>query len=131
MVEYFDKQGKKANKDLAGPEVIAEFQNDVLIVRLIFNGELKGSENYFASSRPLFKTEVKNKVGDNWFDDAVEYGKSFPNEKKAMNWYEDFIMEWTKSYLDDEGELVEVGNILTPPPPENLNKPKTVSDSIW
>lgn len=131
MTEYFNKQGKKADEKEAAAETIVDFANDRMTIKVIFNGKLDDGENYFPRNRPLFTAHVHNWTGKSWVSDAVEHEKTFPNEKMAHKWYQEFLMDWSDSYYDDEGEFVEVGNKLTPPKPADPNKPMSRIESAW
>lgn len=113
--------------------VVRQFDNGSVHVELEWLGDVPDADNQFRGSYRLFKIKLSN------YNDvgvAVEdpmSGKFFPNESKALTFYDDFILKWTESVMDEDGNVEEVGNTLAPiepPKPPDPNKPLSTVDSI-
>lgn len=138
MVMYFDHdvneitqdQFNKLNEDETY-RVVHAFENEKVRLVITWQGRIEDAENMFRTTYPLFKAEQHDKVGDKWVE-APESGTTFANKRKMESFYENFVMSWTESYLDDNCEIVEVGNKLTPPEPVSEDAPQGVYDEmVW
>lgn len=125
VTKYFNKEAKEITKNLfddlnADPEYKQVYGFDNQKVRLIieWTGEIKDASNLFRTSYPLFTAKQFDYLPDEdrWLE-SPESGTTFSNIKKAASFYEDFLLRWTGSYFDDDGLLIEVDNVLAPPPP--------------
>ncbi|WP_297478311.1 hypothetical protein [Ferrovum sp.] len=135
---YFDKDGRKIQKDKwthyrMDPSycIVREFRNKAVLVIVEWKGAVDTRLHPFAFTHPTFEMRVWNFDSDGKLvPDPVESKKTFPSEQNAINAYNNFLLRWTDSKIEN-GELVEVGNELTPPPPPDPNIPKTaVNDDI-
>lgn len=136
---YIDKDGKGISKgvwrlfrDDESYRVLRQFKNELTWITLEWTGVADILLHPFASTYPLFEMRVANASSDGmrWVNDPVEDRKTYHNQQAAIEAYNNFLVRWTESKVED-GELVEVGNELTPPPPPDPNIPKTaVNDDI-
>lgn len=130
VTQYFDKEGDEISanlyKDLAADDsyrIVHAFENEKVRMLLLWTGEIKGADQMFRTSYPLFKVEQYDKLDGKWVE-SFESGKTLPTLRKAEEYYEDFVMRWTESYIDEDGEMHEIGNLLAPPePPKPDNAP--------
>lgn len=135
--QYRDREGraiteaqwKKLQADPAYTTV-KEYDNGVVRVTLRWNGRIAGpAASTFPDYWPVFVLLVKNYRPDGTLvNDPVDNDKTYPDEQAAIKGYQEFLLKWTESEVDDAGEFLEEGNILTPPPPPDPNKPTTVPD---
>ena len=107
------------------------------IIRLYDNGEIrlmvawKGKmslqqKNSFRDTWPLFEIGMWNYDSEGVLrPDPVVNGNTYPTIELAVKAYEDILLTWTNSEVDDEGQLIEVDNNLAPPPPPDPNKPES------
>ncbi len=138
--KYFDRDGKvitraKWESLIVEPSywTVRQFDNGRVLIRIVWKGIVPDADNQFRSSYELFKLELFN------YSDAgaaiidPNNGRSFPTEKKALEFYNDFILKWTESSLDEEGNIEEVGNTLKPiepPKPPDPNKPTSAVEEL-
>ena len=120
MVKYFDKNCKeiseerwrelKMNKAYC---LVGEFADAQFHLRVGWNGRIENAENLFRTSYPLFDTILMqyDEGKEGWIE-AIDSGKTFAKLEKARDYYETFLMKYTESYVDEDGCLVEEGNML-------------------
>lgn len=141
---YFDKTGAPMSKETweekrADEEysIIRQFDDGAIRVIIRWNGYEPLAADKFNDMWDIFVAEVHNYGRDNkMVPDPVENGVTFPNEKEAIEWYEEFLGEWTGSSVEEvrnakgtwTQKFVEVGNTLAPPTAEELSTPETVPD---
>lgn len=134
---YVDREGKHISSEewkLKSGDIayttVKEYDNGVVRVTLKWNGRVSGpSAQSFADCWPIFVILVKNYKADGTLvNDPVDNDQYFPNEADAVKAYESFLLKWTESEVDDAGEFMEEGNVLTPPPPPDPNKPQCEVD---
>lgn len=137
--QYFDKDVNEISvnqyKDLLADDtyrIIHAFENEKVRLVITWQGAIKDADQLFRATYPLFKAEQYDKVGDKWVE-SFESGTTFANLNKAESYYEDFVMRWTDSYIDEEGEIHEVGNVLAPPePPKPDDAPQgNYDEMVW
>ena len=58
----------------------------------------------------------------------VDASRGYCNREDATKAYEDFLEDYTKSFRDDSGALIEEGNSLTPPVPPDPDAPTHVEN---
>lgn len=134
--KYFDRDGKvitraKWEEKIQQPSywTVRQFDNGKVMIRIVWKGLVADADNQFRSSYKLFTLELfnYNDVGHQIADPSS--GRFFPDEKKAIAFYDDFILKWTESVMDEDGNVEEVGNTLAPiepPKPPDPNIPKSV-----
>lgn len=133
MTKYFGRDGRpcqkfewqrlRSDKSYA---TIKEYDNGQVYVKLEWVGEIT-DPSVFRDCWKMFRIIVANYDADGSArPDPVENLKTFAYEKDGIAAYENFLERWTASHRSGDGELVEEGNYLTPPPPPNLDAP--VSD---
>lgn len=139
VTQYFDKGGNEISANLYQDlikddtyRIVHAFENEKVRLIITWQGEIKGADQLFRTTYPLFKTEQHDKLGDKWVE-SFESGKTFSDMKKVESFYEDFIIRWTESYFDEDGEVHEVGNKLAPPePPKSSNAPQgNYDEMVW
>ncbi|MCY1382217.1 hypothetical protein D9M69_702180 [compost metagenome] len=54
-------------------------------------------------------------------------GTTYGTEKEAIEAYESCVVRWTESTRDDDGNVVEVGNIHTPVSPDAPHSEEAVA----
>src|SRR3569832_380552 len=132
--QYRDREGKAISeaqwkKLQADPayKTVKEYDNGVVRVTLQWNGRIEGAAaSTYAEYWPVFILLVKNYKQDGTLvNDPVDTAQPFPTEEADIILYQEFLEKWTDSQIDDSGEFVEEGNILTPPPPPVPIKPTT------
>lgn len=134
---YIDREGnaiteadwKKKQAD-AAYAVVKEYDNGVVRVTLKWNGRIAGPDaTSYPDYWPVFVLLVKNYKADGTLvNDPADNDQKFPNEEAAIKAYEAFLTKWTESQIGESGEFQEEGNVLTPPPPPDPNKPQTEVD---
>lgn len=138
-VGFYDREGKAIPQDVWTAKskdpsyaVVREYDNAVVRVTLKWIGRVQNPGNYFGPEfMPLFVLLVKNYRADgSMVDDPADGDQKFGTEAVALAAYEEFLLKWTKSERDDEGEFVEADNTLTPPPPPDPNKPSTEATDL-
>jgi len=125
--EWLEKRGDPAYK------IVKEFDNGFCNVTLEWIGEIRNCQNLFDYCYPVFEMQVWNYDGNKVpRQDPVDSGKTFANERDALAYYEEFLTRYAGCRMEEDqfGEktFVEEGNVLTPPPPPDLNVPVTETD---
>lgn len=108
--------------------VIREFDNGKVRVRLVWEGRVdKAHAQSFRDTWPIFSMGVWNYRADgSMVIDPVKNGETYSHIEEAVRAYEEFLIDWTDCEEGDDGRLIEVDNLLTPPPPPDPNKPADV-----
>jgi hypothetical protein len=143
-IGYFDRDGNsiplaqwKTYRQDESYALVKQFDNGKVRVILEWMGRVPNPHASFPDTWPLFMLMVHNYASDGTLRaDPVDDGKTFCNERAAVDFYTTFIAKWTESELEvdlETGEevLVEVGNTLKPvepPKPPDPNKPTTDTD---
>ena len=136
-IRYIDREGKAISQadwkvKSADPLYyqVREYDNGVVRVTLKWNGRVSGPvASSYPDYWPIFVILVKNYKADGTLvNDPVDNDQYFANEAAAVKGYEEFLLKWTESDVDDAGEFMEEGNVLTPPPPPDPNKPASEVD---
>lgn len=141
---YFDKKCAPMSKEVweekrADEEysVIRQFDDGTIRVIVRWNGYEPLAQDKFNDMWDIFVADVHNyDRNNNMVPDPVENGVTFPNEAEAIEWYEEFISNWTSSSVEEvrnaKGtwvkQFVEVGNTLAPPTAEEMATPATAPD---
>lgn len=132
---HYDRNGEKISAhqwcelmDDSAYRNIREFDNGSVRVMLVWSGKVTPKEHSsFRDTWPLFALYVANyDANGKLVIDPVMNGKTFAFEADAIDGYEKFLCQWTKCITNDDGEFVEVGNDLAPPPPPNPDAPTSV-----
>jgi hypothetical protein len=135
---YFGRDGRlcqkvewdrlRANKEYY---MVRRFSNGVVNVALKWIGKQENVDQLFPDCYKLFVLHVwnYNELGIP-ISDPVESGRTFPTEKLAIEAYDKFLLAWTKSHIDEDGELIEEENEYTPPPKPNLDAPASSVSAI-
>lgn len=132
---YIDRHGLRIPKQTwenyrADPtyRVVKEFDNGVVQVRLIWNGQMnKMQSQAFRETWPIFEVRVMNYTADGRLvPDPVADGETFPDESRALEAYEEFLVTWANCEIGADGALIEVDNQLAPPPPPDPDAPTSV-----
>ncbi|WP_151708836.1 hypothetical protein [Acinetobacter brisouii] len=121
---YFDKDGKsrineqewlqkRQDKDYCE---ILRFQDNKVRIVIEWLGQAD-DQVLFPASYPIFKAIQHDKLSSGAWVEAPESQKSFAKLKDAEDHYNHHVLAWTKSYTNNDGALVEVGNELAPPDP--------------
>lgn len=122
---YFNKDGARiAAEDWSiltkesGYSNVMEYDNGAVRVRVTWVGKVVSIESLFPDMYKVFRLDVYNynAVGG-LVSDPVSNGKWFPNKDAAIKAYEEFLVQWTASHKNEEGEFVEEDNFFAPPPP--------------
>lgn len=122
---YFNKNGARIAAEewskLAkepGYHNIIEYDNGVVRVKVTWVGRVVGIEDLYPDMYKVFRLNVSNynSIG-NLVPDPVSDGRWFSNRDVAVKAYGEFLERWTASHRDEDGELIEEGNIFAPPPP--------------
>lgn len=139
VTKYFDKEVNEISanlcKDLLADEsyrTVRAFENEKVRLVITWVGEIKDADELFRTTYPLFKLEQHDKVDGAWVE-SFESGRTFASMRKVDEYYEDFIVRWTASFFDEDGEIHEVGNLLAPPePPKPDDAPAgNYDEMVW
>jgi hypothetical protein len=122
--KYFDREGLPMSRDAylaklkdASYQIVRQFDNGKVLIRIVWKGEVPDADKQFRSTYKVFALELSNYNDQGKPVPDPFSGRFFPDEKMATSFYEDFILKWTDSTMDEEGNIEEVGNTLAPPPP--------------
>lgn len=145
-MQYYDREGRRISlltwqnhQANTSYSLLREYDNGAVRVRLVWLGKLMDREaQSYRDTWPLFTISVWNYNDQGRLvPDPVEDGKTFAHEQEAINAYEEFLINWTDSTVNDEGKLIEADNLLAPPPPPDPDKPSTEftldedNDAAW
>ncbi|CDT53421.1 hypothetical protein VCR15J2_390068 [Vibrio coralliirubri] len=128
MIQFYNKKGARIKKEawrklLARDEyrVFREYCNNDIMVSAEWRGE--ADSRTAPEDRKLFTLFVHNNVNGNWIKD-VSLTNTFRSEEEMNVGFEDVLLQFTKSDLDDEMEFVEKGNIL-------IKEPEVKEETIY
>lgn len=136
---YLDRQGLRINPGkwlkLQADDsyrTIRQFDNGTVQVSLFWVGKLTRLQaSSFRDTWPVFSARVFNYKADGTISpDPVDDNRTFHDEESALDWYEEFLTCWTDSTIDDNGNLVEVDNLLAPPPPPDPDAPTSTAEDV-
>lgn len=116
---YFDRKQQPITKARweelqrdEGYSILKRFRDDRVHIEARWVGKLANPQNYFPYLRPVFAVLIFNRdSAGNWQQDP-RHGTTYHDERKLLAAYNDFVLEWTQSTLNEEGELEEIGNEL-------------------
>lgn len=127
------------------PHSIREYRNAKLCVQLKWIGVVSEADfrDLFKLSYKLFTVEILNFINDEWRVEPTE--KFFSKLADASNYYEEILLKYTKSTMDEEGgviyddnnecdcvhEKITLEDIAEGTLPTIVSKPKTVIDDAW
>jgi hypothetical protein len=136
-IAFIDRQGKaigaeawKERQKDASYVIVSQYDNGVVQVTLKWNGRIENPQNTFPSYWPVFVLLVKNYKADGTLALDPESDQTFGDEASAVKAYEDFLVRWTESTTNEEGEFVEQDNLLTPPAPPNPDLPESDAQEL-
>lgn len=135
---YYDREGFKISRERwseFGNDddycTVRAFDNGAVKVTLVWLGRVDTLKDQWDFMYPIFRLNVANyNSNGELVADPVDDGKTFRLEREGIEAYEAFVAKWTESYLDDDGELVEVDNDIAPPPPPNPDAPASDVASV-
>lgn len=105
-----------------------KYDNGAVSMTLRWIGRVENPQNYMPGSLPIFRLDIVNYLQDGMLAQDVQSGKTFSSEDEANKFFDDFLLKWTSSHMEN-GKFVEEGNTLVPPPPPSLDEPNSdVSD---
>lgn len=139
--KFFDKDVQEISQnvfnDLIADDsyrIVNQFQNKRVKLVIEWVGKIENADSTFRPSYKLFIAKQYDWLpSENDWKESIESGTTFATFKAADLFYQDFLLRWTDSYFDDEGEIKEVGNELTPPePPKPTYAPTGDYDAmVW
>ena len=132
-VGFLNREGKQVPKsewqELRGDESykqVRRYDNGVVNVDLEWVGRIPDFGTVFPDFYKVFKLSVSNYTEDGKLvPDPVITDRFFHKEAAAISFYEEFLTRWTNSGVSDTGVFQEADNTLTPPPPEDPNRPES------
>lgn len=137
VTKYFDRDGKVITRGVWEEKVkepsyftVRQFDNGRVRIRILWKGIVPDADNQFRSSYPLFALELENYNDEGRLILDPSNGRLFPDEKKAVAFYNDFVLKWTESLMDEEGNVEEVGNTLAIPEPPKPPDPNIPSSAV-
>ena len=106
-----------------GYVTLKRFRDERVHIEARWIGKLENPQNHFPNLRPIFAMLMwnRNSAGE-WVQDP-HHGTKFCSKAKLLQEYNDYLLEWTKTTLDDEGNMLEVGNELDAPPTADITAP--------
>lgn len=126
---YFDRKMKPISearwRELIqdeGYSVLRRFRDERVHIEARWTGKVIDPQNHFPYMRPVFSLVLFNRGTDGGWKQDPRHGMTYYDEKKLLQDYNDFLLEWTESTIDDDGNLLEVGNQLEAP-----DESKTIS----
>lgn len=136
--KYFSRDGKdidhaqwyelRKDKDYCN---VRKFQNDKVMAEIVWSGMVIDPDNTFTEYYKNYVIYVCNFGSDGKArPDPILNGTYYPNEEVAVTAYEKFLIKWTASHIDENGNFIDVDNEAKPPPPPNLDAPMTSVTSI-
>lgn len=133
-IGYLDRDGAEITKDkwkeLRADEPykrVRLYDNGVVHVELEWIGRITDLNKVWPDYYKVIKLTVQNYGSTGKLvPDPVDQDKFFPNQAAAIKFYEEFLTKWTNSGENDVGIFQEADNLLTPPEPEDPNRPESV-----
>lgn len=129
---YFDHTQRQISSDewrsLTEDEsyvTLKRFRDQRVHIEARWVGRVKDPQNHFPGMRPIFQMLMwnRNSAGE-WVQDP-NHGLTYANKAKLLQDYNDFLLEWTQTTLDENGEMLEVGNELEALPEAEAKVTKT------
>jgi len=129
-VLYQDRDGKRIdnaayNVRRADPEYVdvRAYDNNQVRAKVEWIGRIVDPQDQFPDYYKLFRVDVWNYTEGGELARDPAYPQFFNNEAAAIKEYEAFVERWTEAERMADGELLEHGNTLLPPPPPNPDAP--------
>lgn len=133
---YFDHNQRqislaqwKALQEDEGYRILKRFRDQRVHIEAQWVGKVRDPNNYFPGLRPIFTLMVWNRNSEGLWVQDPRHGETFTSKAKLLQEYNDFLLEWTQTTLDENGELEEVGNELTAPPESLADQPELAKTS--
>lgn len=138
QVAYYDRKMKPISKARwqeliadQGYSVLRRFRDERVHIEARWVGKLVDPQNHFPYMRPIFSIVLFNRGTDGSWKQDPRHGMTYYDEKKLLQDYSDFLLEWTQSTIDDDGSLLEVGNQLEAvPEPASLTKTTSAKNLV-
>ncbi|MET2951281.1 hypothetical protein ABXV18_24675 [Vibrio owensii] len=139
MIHFFNKKGarikKEAWKQLRKKDsysIIRQYCNDDIMISAEWTGE--ADSRTAPADRKLFTIFVHNNVHGSWIKD-VSLTNTFHSEETMDVAFEDLLLRFTDSELDEEEGVIEKGNMLEttkeePIKPEYEDEPSSSDDEV-
>lgn len=119
---YFDHNQREISesrwRELCKEEgyvTLRRFRDQRVHIEARWVGKVEGPQNHFPNLRPIFAVLVWNRTSTGEWVQDPNHGLTFHSMAKLLQAYNDFLLEWTQTTLDDNGELLEIGNELQAP----------------
>lgn len=130
MIGYFNKKGALIKRTEWNKRVRAKSYR---MYRHYENGDIQviaewhgvGDRNAMPENRKIFRIVVSNLIGTKWVKD-ISLSEEFATEQDMLESYEGILLEHTDSFLNDDFEFEEVGNVAPPIPVAKKKEPKPV-----
>ncbi|MFK3741065.1 hypothetical protein [Massilia sp. TN1-12] len=119
------EQYKQARQDPSYVQV-RSYDNNQVRATVEWIGRIENPQDQFPDYYKLFRVDVWNYTDGGQLAKDPAYPQFFSNEAAAAKEYEAFIERWTEAERMADGELVEHGNTLLPPPPPNPDAPASI-----
>lgn len=139
--KFFDKEAQEISQNLFNDliaddsyRIVGQFKNKRVKLVIEWIGQVDNADTLFRTSYKLFVAKQYDWMPkEETWKESIESGTTFATLKAAEAFYEDFLLRWTKSYIDEEGEMQEVENELAPPePPKPTYAPTGDYDTmVW
>ena len=103
----YEKHGEnEPDSQPLDPFSIREYRNEILCVKLVWNGEIVESEvgNLYKSMYPVFKVLIMNKRDGEWRVEPMQH--SYFKRIEANNKFEDILITYTQSYYDEDDNFL-------------------------
>lgn len=143
-ITYHDREGSKISqaewktkRQDSDYSQLKAFDDGRVRVHLEWVGRVRDAMNSYSDSWPIFLLHVGNYDASGVLRaDPIEDNKTFGDEASALKHYTEFLTRWTESHTvknetTGEEELVEEGNTLAPPVPDDPNLPTTETDDSF
>lgn len=119
---YFDHEQRQISerrwRELCNEEgyvTLRRFRDQRIHIEARWVGKVENPENHFPNLRPIFAVLMWNRTSTGEWVQDPSHGLKFHSMAKLLQAYNDFLLEWTQTTLDDNGELLEIGNELQAP----------------
>ncbi|CAQ71579.1 hypothetical protein [Cupriavidus taiwanensis] len=134
-MKYFDREGRPLTSEEwlekradTAYNVVRQFDNGKVYIAIEWYGKCKDREAVYQHLAPLFRLHFQtySDVDGRLIPDPQD-GKMFGTEQEAIEAYEKQVVRRTESTRDDDGNVVEVGNIHTPVSPDAPHSEEAVA----
>lgn len=133
---FYDRDGAPIEKDQwaelrkdPGYVDMKVYDNGKVKVTIKWLGKVVSPDNMDAEYWPLYELEIQNRAGDVWANDPNS-GETFGRFEYALTDYQDFLLNWTDSAMEDLGKgevFVEADdNLAALPAAPDRNTPESV-----